>query len=226
MTSTTEEVDLVRVLPVLLAATIALAPVALASGGFDDPRGDASPGPDIVGVTLSSTDETMAIAVELAAAPPLGYDEEAGYTDMLLVGIHTDDDVAQEDVEFWTGVHGVDLTEAMVVAAEPRGRVGTADVRVEGAEITLELERALLDDPAEVAVSVAVAREYVDAAEDGGGEPDFAPDEGAFAYALSGGDGPPWLWPLVGVVGGAAIFTAGAVALRRMIRRDRVGATA
>lgn len=215
-----------RVVPVLLAAMIALAPVALAAGGFDDPRGDASPGPDVVGVTLSHTDETFAIAVELAAAPPLGFDEEAGYTDMLLVGIHTDDDLAQEDVEFWTGVHGVDPTEAMVVAAEPRGQVGTADVTVEGAEITLELERALLGDPEDVAVSVAAAREYGDEAEGAGGKPDFAPDEGAFAYALSGGDGPPWLWPLVGVVGGAALFAAGAVTLRRMIRRDRVGATA
>lgn len=195
-----------RVVPVLLAATIALAPVALASGGFDDPRGDASPGPDIVGVTLSHTDETLAIAVELAAAPPLGFDEEAGYTDVLLVGIHTDDDLAQEDVEFWTGVHGVDPTEAMVVAAEPRGRVGTAAVAVEGARVRLELDRALVGDSDEVAVSVAVAREYADGAEGFGGEPDLAPDEGAFAYALAGGDGPPWLWPLVGVVGGAALF--------------------
>jgi len=145
---------------------------------------------------------------------------------MLLVGIHADDDLALEDVEFWTGVHGVDPTEAMVVAAEPRGRVGTADVTVEGAQVGLELDRALVGDPDEVAVSIAVAREYADGAERPGGEPDLAPDEGAFAYALAGGDAPPWLWPLVGVVGGAALFAAGAVTLRRMIRRDRVGATA
>ena len=151
-----------RVGPVLLAAMIALAPVALAAGGFDDPRGDASPGPDVVGVALSHTGETFAIAVELAAAPPLGFDEEAGYTDMLLVGIHTDEDLSRGDVEFWTGVHAVDVTSAMIVRGRPeRGVVGTADVSVSGSTVALDVERDLLGDPDEIGIQVAAGRESV-----------------------------------------------------------------
>ena len=135
----------------------------------------------------------------------------------------TDDDLSQEDVEFWTGVHGVDLTSAMVVRAEPRGQAGTADVTVEGTTVTLELARALLDDPDEVAVSVAAARELADDGAAGGGEPDFAPDEGAFAYALADGGGPAWLWPLVAGLGAAAIAAIAVLALRRSARRGRLG---
>lgn len=210
-----------RVIPALLAAVMLLAPAALASDVLTDARGDATPGPDIVAVKLSHSDERLAIAVEFASAPPLGYDEEEQYTDMLLIGIHTDDDLGQDDVEFWTGVHGVDLTRGMVVRSDPRGQVGTADVTVDEATVTLQLERALLDDPDEVAVSVAAARESVDEGAGEGGEPDFAPDEGAYAYSLSDGGGPGWLWPLVGAVGGAALVALGIAALRRALRRHR-----
>ena len=215
-----------RVVPLLVATAIGLAPVALAAGAFTDPRGDATPGPDVVAVTLSHTGETLSIAVELASAPPLGYDAGEQYTDMLLVSIHTDDDLRRQDVEYWTGLHGVDLTSARVVRAAPRGEVGSADVTIDGATVTLALERALLDDPDEVAVSVAVARESVDEGAARDGVPDFAPDEGAFAYMLSDGGAPAWLWPLVVGLAGAALIAAGGLVLRRTVRRHRLGATA
>jgi hypothetical protein len=215
-----------RVIPVLLAATLGLAPAALASDVLADARGDATPGPDIVAVTLSHSEESLAIAVEFASTPPLGHDEAEQYTDMLLIGIHTDDDLAQTDVEFWTGVHGVDLTRGTVVRSDSRSAAGTADVTVDGATVTLELERALLDDPDEVAVSVAAAREYADEGAEGGGEPDFAPDEGTFASTLTDGGGSGRLWPLVtGLAAGALLVFAG-VAVRRSLRRHRLGATA
>ena len=214
-----------RVILVLLAGTMALAPVALASDVLTDASGDATPGPDVVAVTLSHSDERLAIAVELASEPLLGYDEKAQYTDMLLIGIHTDDDLRREDVEFWTGVHGVDLTRATVVRSGSRGAAGTADVTVDGATVTLELERALLDDPDEVAVSVAAAREYVDEGA-GGGEPNFAPDEGAFAYTLVDGGASAWLWPLVTALAAVALGVFAGVTVRRSLRRRRLGVTA
>jgi len=210
-----------RVATVLLVASLALAPTALASDRFSDPRGDADGGPDITAVTLANTDDVLRISVEFASSPPLGYDEAEGYTDMLLIGIHTDDDQSQADVEYWTGVHGVDPTRAMVVRAGRRAIVGYADVAVDGTTVSLEVRRALLEDPDEVAVQVAAGREYADeTAGAAGGGGDFAPASGAHLYALAGGDGPAWLRPLVATAL-AALALAAVTAL--IVRRPRPG---
>jgi hypothetical protein len=208
-----------RRLIVLFLAVFAVPVAAFASDGFTDPRGDVSgDGPDITSVTLSHTDQILRIAVDFASTPPLGYDEDEQYTDTLLVGIHTDDDLGRDDVEFWTGVHGVDLTEAMVVRGEAgSGVVGSADVAVEGAMVTLEVERGLLDDPDEVAVTVAAGREETDEQAVGGG--DQAPASGPYRYVLADG-GDWWLWPLVaGGVAAAALAGFALVRGRRSAQR-------
>ena len=202
-----------RIVAILIAAIFALPATALGSDRFTDPPGDArGSGPDVTAVTLSHTDTALTIAVEFANAPPLAFDEGERYTDMLLIGIHTDDDLDRTDVEFYTGAHGVDLTRAPVVRAgseSPRARVGTADLAVDGATLSLTVERSLLDDPEEIAVAVAAGREYAD--EDaGGGGGDEAPATGAFSYSLTDGDTSAWVWPVL--VGGVA-----AVALAALI---------
>jgi hypothetical protein len=218
--------DTMRVATVLVAGLLALAPVALASDAFTDPRGDSTGGPDITSVTLSHTDSTVTIAVEFGSARPLAYSESGGYTDMLLVGIHTDDDLSRADVEFYTGVHGVDLTRAMVVRAGPaeRGVVGTADVTVSGSTVALELQRELLGDPDAISVDLAAAREYLTEDAAGGGA-DEAPGTGPYTYVLDGGVGAPaWLWPAVGVGAAAALVAlALLVVARRPGRLHRVG---
>ena len=193
-----------RIVAILLATCFALPTTALGSDHFTDARGDAGDvGPDVTAVTLSHTDTALTIAVEFVDAPPLAFDEAEAYTDMLLIGIHTDDDLGRGDVEFYTGAHGIDLTRAPVVRAgieTPRAQVGTAQVEVDGSTLEVTVERSLLDDPEEVAVSVAAGREYV--AEDAAGNGDEAPATGAFRHSLAGDDGSGWLWP--GVAGGIA----------------------
>jgi hypothetical protein len=203
---------------VAVFASLVLAATALALDRFTDPRGDADGGPDVTAVTLSHTDAVLSIAVEFAQAPPLGFDEREQYTDMLLVGIHTDDDLSRADVEFWTGVHGVDLTRAVVVRGENRGVAGNADVIVDGSTVTLEVPRVVLDDPDHVAVSVAAGREYVDGQASGGG--DFAPASGSHRYQLTDGGGSAWVWPLV--ASGLVAVGVSAVAVL-VVRRRRLG---
>lgn len=214
-----------RAAAVLLVASLALPAAALGSDRFTDPRGDAGgDGPDVTAVTVSHTPAAVRIAVDFAAAPPLGHDERAQYTDMLLIGIHTDDDLSRSDVEFWTGVHGVDLERGMVVRGPgPESQeVGSADVTVEGATVTLEIERAMLGDPEEIAVEVAAGREYVDEHAAGGGEGDVAPSSGPHRYALTDGSGWPWGWALVAAALVAGVGALWAVGSRRAIRR-RIG---
>jgi hypothetical protein len=203
-----------RIVAILIAALFALPATALGSDRFTDPKGDAQgSGPDITAVTLSHTDTALTIAVEFANAPPLAFDEDERYTDMLLIGIHTDDDLGRADVEFYTGAHGVDLTRAPVVRAgieSPRAQVGTAALAVDGATLSLTVERSLLDDPEEIAVSVAAGREYVDEGAAGGGG-DEAPATGAFRYSLADGDTSGWVWPALVAGVAAAVLTALAV---------------
>jgi hypothetical protein len=211
---------------VLAAALLALPPLALASDSFTDPRGDSGGGPDITSVTLSHTDSAVTIAVEFGSEPPLAFSESGGYTDMLLVGIHTDDDLSRADVEFYTGVHGLDLASAMVVrgAGPSSERVGSADVTVSGSSVALELQRELLGDPDAISVDLAAGREYL-AEEAAGGGADEAPGAGPYTYVLDGGGGAPaWLWPAVGVGAAAALVAlALLVVARRPGRLHRVG---
>ena len=208
-----------RIVAILIAALFALPATALGSDRFTDLKGDApGSGPDVTAVTLSHTDTALTIAVEFAKAPPLAFDEDEHYTDMLLIGIHTDDDLGRADVEFYTGAHGVDLTRAPVVRAgieSPRAQVGTAALAVDGATLSLTVERSLLDDPEEVAVAVAAGREYVDEDAAGAGG-DEAPATGAFRYSLGDGDTSAWVWPaLAGGVAAAALVALAVVVNRR-----------
>jgi hypothetical protein len=204
-----------RIVALLMAALLVLSPVALASDSFTDPSGDSGGDPDITSVTLSHTDATLTIAVEFDSVPPLAFSESGGYTDVLLVGIHTDEDLSRGDVEFWTGVHAVDITGAMVVRGGPeRGVVGTADVSVSGSTVALEVERDLLDDPDEIAVQVAAGRESAPESA-AAGRGDEAPDSGPYAYVLGDDGGPSWLWPAVGAIAAATLVAlALLVALR------------
>jgi hypothetical protein len=204
-----------RIVALLMAALLVLSPVALASDSFTDPSGDSGGDPDITSVTLSHTDATLTIAVEFDSVPPLAFSESDGYTDVLLVGIHTDEDLSRSDVEFWTGVHAVDITGAMVVRGGPeRGVVGTADVSVSGSTVALEVERDLLDDPDEIAVQVAAGRESAPESA-AAGRGDEAPDSGPYAYVLGDDGGPSWLWPAVGAIAAATLVAlALLVALR------------
>lgn len=204
-----------RVATLLVAGLLAVATVALASDSFTDPSGDSGGDPDITSVTLSHTDATLTIAVEFDSVPPLAFSESDGYTDVLLVGIHTDEDLSRSDVEFWTGVHAVDITGAMVVRGGPeRGVVGTADVSVSGSTVALEVERDLLDDPDEIAVQVAAGRESAPESA-AAGRGDEAPDSGPYAYVLGDDGGPSWLWPAVGAIAAATLVAlALLVALR------------
>jgi hypothetical protein len=219
-----EQEDTMRVATLLVAGLLAVATVALASDSFTDPRGDSAGGPDITSVTLSHTDSTVTIAVEFGSVPPLAFSESGGYTDMLLVGIHTDDNLSRTDVEFWTGLHGVDLTEAMVVqgVGPDSERVGTADVTVSGSTVALELERGLLGDPGEIAVTVAAGRESVTEGAVGGGA-DEAPAAGPYTYVLDGGGVPSWLWPVVATGATAALVALAFLVARRPGRPRRLG---
>lgn len=212
-----------RIVALLMTALLALSPVALASDSFTDPSGDSGGDPDITSVTLSHTDTTVTIAVEFDSVPPLGFSESDGYTDMLLIGIHTDEDLSRGDVEFWTGVHAVDVTGAMVVRGGPeRGVVGTADVSVSGSTVALDLERDLLGDPDEIGIQVAAGRESVsESAAVGRG--DEAPDSGPHAYMLGDGGGSFWIWPVAGVAAATLVVLALVLALRfGRLHRNRV----
>lgn len=207
-----------------VVAALALPEAASASSRFGDAPGDAGDGPDIVGVALSHTDSALRIAVDFASSPPLRFDAQAGYTDMLLVAIHTDDNFAANDVEFWTGAHAADLTRGLVVRGSgPSKQAGTADVSVSGKTVTLELDRTLIGDPDKIAIRVGAGREHADPTAGDGG--DFAPAAGAYPYDL-GGNGPPWwVWPFVGI-GAAGIALTGALLARHARRsghRGRLG---
>lgn len=206
-----------RVAVFVSVALLALPSAALAADRLVDPRGDADGGPDIVGVTLTHSDSTLAIAVDFDSVPPLGFDEGERYTDMMLIGIHTDDDLSRGDVEFATGVHGVDLTLAPVRSGN-QGIVGAAEVTVTGPKVTLELERTLLGDPEEVAVEVAAAREYVAEEAARGGDGDAAPASGPHRYVLSGEDSSMWLWlAAAGLATGVLVAVVGLEARRHRL---------
>jgi hypothetical protein len=205
-------------------AALALPGAASASTRFADARGDAGDGPDIVGVALSHTDSALRIAVDFASSPPLRFDEQAGYTDMLLVAIHTDDNFAANDVEFWTGAHAVDLTRGPLVRGSgPSRQAGTTDVSVAGKTVTLELDRALIDDPGKIAIQVAAGRESTDPTGGDGG--DFAPAAGVYPYDFGGNGSPWWVWPLVGIGAGGVALTAALLVrhARRSGHRGRLG---
>lgn len=211
-----------RIVTALLAAALASSSLALAADRFADARGDAGDGPDIIAVALSHTDATVTVSVTFASAPPLRFDEDEGFTDVLLVAVHTDDDLRQRDVEFWTGAHGVNLESAAPVVAAAGAasrRVGTADVVATGQTVALGVSRELLGGPDAVAVQVAAGREHVDEGA-AGGEGDVAPSSGAHRYVLEDGGAPPWLWPVVAA--GLGLGVAALFAWRRLGRRGKL----
>ena len=181
-----------RIVALLMTALLALSPVALASDSFTDPSGDSGGDPDITSVTLSHTDTTVTIAVEFGSVPPLGFSESDGYTDMLLVGIHTDEDLSRRDVEFWTGVHAVDVTSAMVVrGGSERGSLGPPMCRSLARPWRSTSSATCSVTPTRIGIQVAAGRESVsESAAVGRG--DEARTPGPHAYML--GDGGRSFW--------------------------------
>jgi hypothetical protein len=150
---------------------------------YEDPVGDAAGGlgPDIVAVTLSQPEPgSVSIAVEFAAEPPLTYDLEAGWTDMLMVlGSTRPEGVVASptdgvESDFVTGLHGANLEESVEQGA-PLNVTGqtepaTADVTVAGNTVTLTLGRQSLGDPERITFLMWVFREWVSDAGTGGDE--------------------------------------------------------
>jgi hypothetical protein len=212
-----------RITVYAVAACLALAPAAFASDSFTDPSDDSGGGPDIKSVTLSHTDSTVTIAVEFGSVPPLAFSESEGYTDMLLAGIHTDHDLSRTDVEYWTGLHGIDLTRAMFVrGGVPNGAWPEPPTRPSPrATVELEVELDVLGDPDAIAVNVVAGRESL--TEGAAGGSDEAPAAGAHTYVLEDGGAPPWLWLVGGTAGVAAVVALVLLAARRPWRPHRVG---
>lgn len=141
---------------------------------YEDPVGDTQDGigPDIVAVTVSQPDPaSVSISVEFAAAPPLGYDVAAGWTDMLMVMIATSPEgvVALPGggvtADFFTGLHGANLQE-MVEQGAPLSVAGTEEIEmgavrvtVDGATTTLTLTRESLGDPERIFFAMGTAQE-------------------------------------------------------------------
>jgi hypothetical protein len=95
-------------------------------------------------------------------------------------------------------------------AGWPLVRAWTADVTVAGKNVTLEVARALLGDPDQVAVQAAAGREYTEENAAGGGR--RGAGVGPVPVRVGGQGAPSWLWPLIGS-GVAVGFALAAFAL-------------
>lgn len=154
-----------------------------------DPSGDTyeDTGPDIVSLAVTQgSDPLVFITVEFAAEPPLGYDMEARTTDMLMVDLTGSRAGGPDPGTSVTGAHGATLASD----AETGGHLyrvdseelfwRVVDVAVEGPRVTLAVDRKLLGDPTELAISASAFVE----GDEGTAGGDRCPDEGVLTITL------------------------------------------
>jgi len=184
------------VLAVVCSAAFVL-PSAAALGGrtYADPRGDASPGPDIRTVAVSTQRAEVTFRIRFTARSPLRVGRPDGWVDMLLVGI----DVPPlgrppipgrewRGANFAAGVHGPARTGLLVRLDKGSSGVVVARFAVltRGQTVTFSLPRRALGNPPWFAFQIAAAREWNDdRAAPSGATPDFAPSRGTFRYDLT-----------------------------------------
>lgn len=181
----------------VLGATLFAVLVAACGGSswpanFADPVGDVEQGrPDLTPVRVSNTDSEITFAVRFATEPPLGFDEEERWVDMLLIGIDVPP-LGPEPVvpggewsgaDVALGAHGpsADVTLVRRGVRKP----ARFAIQASGSTLTFSVPRRALGDPDWFTFSVAAARESNDEAGDGGGF-DVAPGQGTLRYTLTG----------------------------------------
>jgi hypothetical protein len=188
-------------IPVSLAVALGSIPVAAQSPPpallavpvlvrYEDPAGDTvnGLGADIIAVTVRGQDqESVSISVEFAVEPPLTYDLEEGWTDMLMIlGDAGPEGVVGTppegvDADFVIGIHGANLQETVEEGApltsQACGRgicAGAVAVDVDGATVTLTVTRKDLGDPERILFLMWSFREGSDEQTSGG---DAFPDQ-------------------------------------------------
>lgn len=165
---------------------------------YRDAVADVTAGtPDLTAVRISSDARQVHLAFSFASAPPLSASAEAGWTDMLLMGIDVPPIGAPPTPSGWMGLdyalgmHGVDDRAVFRDMQASIGRGGgtgmppvlrTLRSSVSGREITIDLPRALIGEPDYFDFNVAVGREGADEGAGGGG--DVIPAEGTARYRL------------------------------------------
>ena len=138
---------------------------------YEDPAGDVPEGtPDIISCGVSEPWQSLVrFELEFASQPPLSYDLETWTTDELWVGLMTEPvAVFPDDVTHILGVHGATLEKEAVSgvtlfdATRAEGDPvfwGVVDVEVEGATLTLAVDRKLVGDPEDLYFVGAVSAE-------------------------------------------------------------------
>jgi hypothetical protein len=184
------------VLALVCSAAIVLpSAAALGARTYADPHGDASPGPDIRTVAVSTQRAEVTFHIRFTARSPLRIGRSDGWVDMLLVGI----DVPPlgrppipggewRGANFAAGLHGPAKTGLLVRLDKGSSGVVVARLAVvtRGATVTFSLPRRALGNPPWFAFQVAAAREWSDErAAPSGATPDVAPSRGTFRYGLT-----------------------------------------
>jgi hypothetical protein len=184
-----------------VAADTELAPTPPPKGPpvvYEDPAGDVDESvPDLISCAASEPWESLlSFRLEFAAAPPLSYDMETMTTDelwlMLLSGPEADPLTDSDQIEYAMIVHGATLPaeeetgSGLFDTTQPEGQEvfwRVVDVDVEGAVLTLSIDRKLVGDPEVVYFVAGVTSE---GQEESGYDacPDL--DTGPGAYELVG----------------------------------------
>ncbi len=169
---------------------------------LEDPEGDvaAATGPDVVAVTVERDDETITFRVRFASEPPLQVSEEAGWIDMLLIGIDVPPPGPRpatpggewRGADYALGTHGPFETGTLVrltanASDDQALSEKRADISIEtdSATVSLPVSREDIGDPGTVAVSIAAAREWDEAEDEPAGvTPDIVPDTGTWTVEL------------------------------------------
>ena len=176
------------------AAFVFASTAALGARPYADPRGDASPGPDIHTVAVSTQRAEITFRIGFTARPPLRVGHRDGWVDMLLVGI----DVPPlgrppipggewRGANLAAGVHGPAKAGLLVrLDKGSRGVVARFAVVTRGATVTFSVPRRALGNPPWFAFQIAAAREWNDErAAPSGATPDYAPSRGTFRYDVT-----------------------------------------
>jgi hypothetical protein len=137
-------------------------------------------------VVTQGDDPLVFITVEFATAAPLGYDLETRTTDMLMVDLTGSPAGASMPRTSVIGAHGATLERDAQTGAhlyrvdseELFWRV--VDVEVDGPRVTLAVDRKLLGDPTELAISVGAFVE----GDEGTAGGDRCPDDGVLTIVL------------------------------------------